>query len=126
MIGTYNIPDDTTTNLHPNQAAGFGKYVFIVGNGYEAGGTSNAHTLDWQGNGWYAGKLTVGSAPTNNMDVATKQYVDNHTPDLSGYVATADLETLVAPLIQAALAEYGDGDSASYGSTPIEGQYIQV
>jgi len=23
-----------------------------------------------------AGKLTVGAAPTNNMDVATKQYVD--------------------------------------------------
>lgn len=117
VIGTYNIPDDTTTNLHPSQYSGFGKYAFIVGNGYDTGGTSNAHTLDWQGNGWYAGKLTVGSAPTNNMDVATKQYVDNHTPDLSGYVATADLETLVTPLIQAALAEYGDGDSTSYGTT---------
>ena len=117
VIGTYNIPDDTTINLHPNQAAGFGKYVFIVGNGYEAGGTSNAHTLDWQGNGWYAGKLTVGSAPTDNMDVATKQYVDNHVPDLSGYVATSNLATLVNPLIQAALAEYGDGDTATYGTT---------
>lgn len=116
VIGTRNIPDDTTTNLHPSQYSGFGKYVFIVGNGADNTSESNAHTLDWQGNGWYAGKLTVGSSPVDNMDVATKQYVDNHTPDLSGYVATADLATLVNPLIQAALAEYGDGDSASYGT----------
>jgi len=51
------------------------------------------------------------------MDVATKQYVDNHVPDLSGYVATSNLATLVNPLIQAALAEYGDGDTATYGTT---------
>lgn len=56
-------------------------------------------------------------------DAYTKTEVDNA---LSGYVATSNLATLVNPLIQAALAEYGDGDSASYGSTPIEGQYIQV
>jgi len=117
VIGTYNIPDDTTTNLHPSQYSGFGKYAFVVGNGYDTGGASNAHTLDWQGNGWYAGKLTVGSNPTGNMDVATKQYVDNHVPDLSGYVATSNLATLVNPLIQAALAEYGDGDTATYGTT---------
>ena len=117
VIGTYNIPDDTTTNLHPSQYSGFGKYAFVVGNGYDIGGASNAHTLDWQGNGWYAGKLTVGSNPTGNMDVATKQYVDNHVPDLSGYVATSNLATLVNPLIQAALAEYGDGDTATYGTT---------
>ena len=91
VIGTYNIPDDTTTNLHPSQYSGFGKYAFIVGNGYDTGGTSNAHTLDWQGNGWYAGKLTVGSAPTNNMDVATKQYVDNHSTPVTASSITSAL-----------------------------------
>ena len=37
---------------------------------------SNARTLDWDGNEVLSGKLTVGTAPTNNMDVATKLYVD--------------------------------------------------
>lgn len=123
-FGSFNIPDDTTKNSHPSQLDNFGQYAVIVGNGYENATTkeiirSNAHTLDWQGNGWYAGKLTVGSAPTTNMDVATKQYVDNHVPDLSGYVATSNLATLVNPLIQAALAEYGDGDTATYGYTNV-------
>lgn len=52
------------------------KYAHIVGNGTDTN-PSNAHTLDWSGNGWYAGKLTVGVSPTDDMDVATKQYVDN-------------------------------------------------
>lgn len=34
-----------------------GKYVFIVGNGSLSGGNSNAHTLDWDGNAWYAGSV---------------------------------------------------------------------
>ena len=62
--GKYNIED---TN---------GTYAHIVGNGTSSV-RSNAHTLDWQGNGWYAGKLTVGVNPVNDMDVTTKQYVDN-------------------------------------------------
>lgn len=33
--------------------------------------------IDENGNETLAGKLTVGAAPTANMDVATKQYVDN-------------------------------------------------
>ena len=51
-------------------------YVEIVGNG-NASTRSNARTLDWSGNETLAGKLTVGAGPTNNMDVATKQYVDD-------------------------------------------------
>lgn len=118
VLGTFNIEDVSTTTVHPSNNNNYGEYAVIVGNGVRNNNVitrSNAHTLDWQGNGWYAGKLTVGSAPTENMDVATKQYVDNHVPDLSGYVATADLATLVTPLIQAVLANYGDGDTATYG-----------
>ena len=61
--GKYNIED--TNNI----------YAHIVGNG-EDGKNSNAHTLDWEGNAWYAGKLTVGKDPTNDMDVVTKKYFD--------------------------------------------------
>jgi hypothetical protein len=110
VFGEYNIADTSGANGTVK-----GNYIEIVGNGTSDSNRSNAYTLDWQGNGWYAGKLAVGTGPTENMDVATKQYVDNHVPDLSGYVATTDLETLVTPLIQAVLANYGDGDTATYG-----------
>lgn len=43
--GTYNIPD--------------GSYAHIVGNG-DGDKRSNAHTLDWDGNAWYAGNIVMG------------------------------------------------------------------
>ena len=52
------------------------KYLHIVGNGGGANLRSNAHTLDWDGNAWYAGKVTAGANPTKDMDLATKNYVD--------------------------------------------------
>lgn len=61
--GKYNIED--TNN----------KYAHIVGNGdYDT--CSNAHTLDWQGNGWYAGKLSQEGTPTEDKDLVTKKYAD--------------------------------------------------
>lgn len=33
------------------------KYAHIVGNGTDAKNRSNAHTLDWDGNAWYAGSV---------------------------------------------------------------------
>lgn len=38
-----------------------GKYVHVVGNG-NSSTRSNAHTLDWDGNGWFAGDVFVGGA----------------------------------------------------------------
>ena len=95
--GKYNIEDTS------------GTYAHIVGNGTSST-RSNAHTLDWNGNGWYAGKLTVGTAPTNNMDVATKQYVDTavsgvtdtnttYTISISGNVITLTPSTGTAQTI---------------------------
>ena len=43
--GKYNIED--TAN----------RYAHIVGNGTAEDARSNAHTLDWNGNAWYAGKV---------------------------------------------------------------------
>ena len=58
-----------------------GKYANIVGNG-DRSARSNAHTLDWSGNAWYAGKVSIGTTsnvptPTDANDLVTKQYVDN-------------------------------------------------
>jgi hypothetical protein len=131
--GKYNIEDTSNT------------YADIVGNGTSGSARSNARTLDWSGNEVLAGKLTVGTGPTENMDVATKQYVDaamaGVSPNLSGLAdtnianpATGQIltydgttskwinttspymtEAQVNSLITAALAQYGDGDTASYG-----------
>ena len=62
--GRYNIED---TN---------GKYAHIVGNGTN-NKKSNAHTLDWNGNAWYAGKLSQEGIPTQDKDLITKKYFDN-------------------------------------------------
>lgn len=52
------------------------KYAHIVGNGdYDT--CSNAHTLDWFGNAWYAGKLSQEGTPTEDKDLITKKYFDN-------------------------------------------------
>ena len=43
--GKWNVPDDTQ------------KYARIVGNGTDDENRSNAYTLDWEGNAWYAGTI---------------------------------------------------------------------
>ena len=52
------------------------RYAHIVGNGSDDYGAdpSNAHTLDWDGNAWYAGNVFVGA---NNKQLATQEYVNN-------------------------------------------------
>ena len=47
--GKYNVKDPD------------GIYAHIVGNGTGDPYRSNAHTLDWDGNAWFAGKVTVGA-----------------------------------------------------------------
>lgn len=54
--GKLNIPD--TAN----------RYAHIVGNGTSEVNTSNAHTLDWDGNGWYKGNLYVGGTSQDNAN----------------------------------------------------------
>lgn len=70
--GQYNIEDAEN------------KYAHIVGNGESSSQRSNAHTLDWNGVGWFAGGLKIGGASQDDesaIEVATKN-------DLTGYVKT--------------------------------------
>lgn len=67
--GKYNVKDR------------LGKYAHIVGNGTNTDTQSNAHTLDWSGNAWFAGDVYVGSTSGTNKDdgskkLATEEYVD--------------------------------------------------
>ena len=93
--GKYNVVDSK------------GVYAHIVGNGTGKNNRHNAHTLDWQGNAWYSGKVTTGAAPVEDMDLTTKKYVDDNRdyyfkvptilyddPNLpKGYVDISTLET---------------------------------
>lgn len=79
--GRYNIEDAE------------GKYAHIVGNGTNTS-KSNAHTLDWEGNAWYAGKLSQEGTPTDSKDLITKKYFDSNIPkssDLTDYAKKTDL-----------------------------------
>ena len=80
VFGECNISDTAGTGVTIK-----GNYIEIVGNGTTAA-RANARTLDWSGNEWLAGKLTVGAAPSNNMDVATKKYVDDTVSSAIGSV----------------------------------------
>ena len=63
-----------------------GRYAHIVGNGNDdevATKRSNAHTLDWEGNAWFAGDVYVGgTAQTNSKKLSTKEYVDTKVADV--------------------------------------------
>ena len=66
--GKFNI-EDTTNN-----------YAHIIGNGSNIDLRSNAHTVDWNGNAWYAGDIKVGGnsySDQNAKVLATKDYVDD-------------------------------------------------
>ena len=79
--GKFNIVD--TSN----------KYAHIVGNGTK-NNKSNAHTLDWNGNAWFAGKLSQEGTPTDSKDLITKKYFDSNIPkssDLTDYAKKTDL-----------------------------------
>ena len=85
VFGQYNILDNSQGTLNGStwsftnssgSTGNYGRYIEIVGNGTSSSARSNARTLDWNGNETLKGKLTVGTDPTNSMDVATKSYVD--------------------------------------------------
>jgi hypothetical protein len=64
--GRYNIPD-VKNGEYLN-----GKYAHIVGNG-DIDNPSNAHTLDWDGNAWFAGNVTIGD---NNEKLVTESVLN--------------------------------------------------
>lgn len=67
--GEYNIIDSES------------RYAHIIGNGSYSGnytkGRSNAHTVDWDGNAWYAGTIKVGGTSYDDAsEVALKYDID--------------------------------------------------
>lgn len=86
--GKYNVID--TEN----------KYAHIVGNGDGENNRSNAHTIDWNGVGWFAGGLAEGTicpTPTADAHITNKAYVDNIKTFVAVYGTTtyAEIQTAV-------------------------------
>ena len=88
-LGKYNVED--TEN----------KYALIYGNGTSDTDRKNIHTLDFNGNAWFLGNVSVDGTPTNNNHVVTKSYVDTaignidvSNMDLSEYAKKTDIPSL--------------------------------
>ena len=90
--GKFNIRDTT------------GTYAHIVGNGTDSNNRSNAYTLDWSGNGIFAGKVTAGSTASNPMDLVTLSQLQAAIPNALPYFHT----TLNTPASTFTIAHYLD------------------
>lgn len=68
------------------------EYSHIVGNGY-TDNRSNAHTLDWDGNAWFAGDVYVGSTSGTNKDEGSVKLA---TQDMALHFIPSDSFTVIA------------------------------
>ena len=77
--GKYNIEDSS------------GTYAHIVGNGTSDTARSNAHTLDWSGNAWYAGTVEgVAFVLPSSTEGSTKKF--KITVDDSGTISATEVK----------------------------------
>ena len=82
--GQYNILDTEGTIK--------GKYIHIVGNGTALDARSNAHTIDWDGLGWFKGGVKVGGTGQDDAsasELATTEYVNEQIANISGSLGGA-------------------------------------
>lgn len=80
--GKYNVVDENKAH--------------IVGAGTSDTARKNIHTIDWSGNGWFAGNIKIGgTTDSEGKEVTTKEYVDGMQIvadiDSSTYVMTISL-----------------------------------
>ena len=117
--GKFNIEDANNT------------YADIVGNGTTSS-RSNAYTLDWNGNGVYAGKVTIGTSPTNDMDVTTKKYVDDATASITdeklstGTIGSNVYYPIVGTNTASATTKYIDSTGFKYDATSSTNGYARL
>lgn len=89
--GKYNIEDTED------------KYAHIVGNGEGEATRSNAHTLDWDGNAWFAGNITIGE---DNKELATKDEI----PSVEGLASEQYVTDTINQLGEALNTVIGSGE----------------
>lgn len=120
--GKYNVEDTE------------GKYINIVGNGEDEENRRNIHTLDWEGNAWYNGKVSQEGIPTEDKDLVTKGYVDGKfatSERVEKYIEDNDKENARRDVIIDALAngrrrtiDYVDGEADLFYATEKDSIFI--
>lgn len=80
--GRYNVSDH--------------RYAHIVGNGSDASARSNAHTLDWDGNAWFAGDVFVGGSSQTSGEKLMKEPTGTQG-QLLGFTADNTVGAVDAP-----------------------------
>ena len=89
--GKYNVADEQE------------KYAHIVGNGKGSNSRSNAHTVDWAGNAWFAGKIYSGGTGQDDgaaAEVALKT-------DIPDAIVTPESATVGQSIVVKAVDEAG-------------------
>ena len=106
VLGKFNIADSES------------KYACIFGNGmldYDRNEVrSNAFTLDFEGNGWFKGNISINGTPSSDNHLINKKYVDDAILqattggqiDLSGYAKSDN------PVFTGALSMYRKSGTA--------------
>lgn len=115
VFGYYNIEDEEAELDAINRNS----HAIIVGNGRydnELGKMvpSNAHTLDWSGNGWFAGGLKVGGAGQDDeaaQEVALKSDINQLAQEIQDSKITDDyinqlIDAKMATIINVAEVSY--------------------
>lgn len=120
--GKYNVEDTE------------GKYINIVGNGEDENNRKNIHTLDWEGNAWYNGKVSQEGVPTEDKDLVTKGYVDGKfatSERVEKYIEDNNKENARRDVIIDALAngrrrtiDYVDGETDLFYATEKDDIFI--
>ena len=84
-FGEYNVVDVSGQGVDAR-----GDYVEIVGNGTADNARSNARTLDWNGNEYIAGALSVGDAATTRANLGALKGFGTRTAIALPYTVTND------------------------------------
>ena len=74
--GGTNVPTGQTSAQSIYEIRGYGENYWTASNSFMA--RDHLYNWDYLGNATFPAKITVGSAPTADMDVATKKYVDDN------------------------------------------------
>lgn len=109
--GKYNIIDEDASG------AALDTYAHIVGNGTSNTKRSNAHTIDWNGNGWFAGDVLVGGTSQDDASKVITEadqkwnllYDSGEISDIVNSISNIDVSGYTN--IQVLVRIYNDGDS---------------
>ena len=113
--GRYNLEDTSDT------------YIHITGNGKNANFHSNAHTIDWEGNAWFAGDVYTGFSNGTSQDgtnrdegskkLATEEYVETQ-------ITALNLATTYEPIGAETRAKAYADTAASDAATAVKNDLL--